>query len=170
MICTSSQQFPPLRRLVYWTGKKNQNNKYVQKQLVQFSRKSIITDVLNGGQRCVHTDHSVQRTNQSVPFYFLHLLLWSHKCAQEIPHKTHDKMTDSDRGLRTPTRGKCGFRGFRQASQQPASHDCFHPHFRCVRKIAKTDYWLRHVLPPLCRPHRTTRLPPDGFSPKLIFD
>ena len=30
---------------------------------------------------------------------------------------------------------------------------------RRVRKIAKSDYWLRHA-----RPHETTRLPLDEFS------
>jgi len=29
--------------------------------------------------------------------------------------------------------------------------------FRCVRKIAKSDYWLRHICPSVC-PHWKTRL------------
>ena len=33
-----------------------------------------------------------------------------------------------------------------------------------VRKIAKSNYWLRHVCP-----HGTTRFPLDGFSWNLIF-
>jgi hypothetical protein len=36
-------------------------------------------------------------------------------------------------------------------------------HVRRVPKIAKSDYWLRHVCPPL-RSRGTTRLPLDGFS------
>ena len=35
--------------------------------------------------------------------------------------------------------------------------------FRRFRKIAKSDYELRHVRSPVC-PHGTTRLPLDGFS------
>jgi hypothetical protein len=36
-------------------------------------------------------------------------------------------------------------------------------HFRRFRKIAKSDYWLRHVCPFICL-HETTGLPLDGFS------
>jgi hypothetical protein len=45
--------------------------------------------------------------------------------------------------------------------------------FRCVRRIAKSDYQFRHVCPSLCpsvSPHGTTRLPLDGFSWILKFD
>jgi len=35
--------------------------------------------------------------------------------------------------------------------------------FGCLGKIAKSDYWLRHVCP-YVRPHGTTRLPLDGYS------
>jgi hypothetical protein len=40
--------------------------------------------------------------------------------------------------------------------------------FRRVRKIAKSDYALRHVCPSVW-PHRTTRLPLDGFLLHLVF-
>jgi len=44
--------------------------------------------------------------------------------------------------------------------------------FRRVRRIAKDDYWLRHVCLsdrlPVC-PHRT-QLPLDGFSRNLILE
>ena len=39
--------------------------------------------------------------------------------------------------------------------------------FRRVRKIAKSDYLLRHVC---LSPHGKTRLPMDGFSLSLIFE
>jgi len=41
--------------------------------------------------------------------------------------------------------------------------------FRRVRKIATSDYQLRHVCPSV-RPHGTTRLPLEGFSWNFIFD
>jgi len=41
--------------------------------------------------------------------------------------------------------------------------------FRLVSKIAKSDYWLRHVCPTV-RPHRITRRPLDGFSLNLVFE
>jgi hypothetical protein len=37
--------------------------------------------------------------------------------------------------------------------------------FRRVRKISKSDYWLRHV-----RPHGTTQPPLDGFRWNMIFE
>jgi len=40
--------------------------------------------------------------------------------------------------------------------------------FRCVRKIAKSDYLLCHVYFSAC-PHGTTQLPLDGFSLNFIF-
>ena len=41
--------------------------------------------------------------------------------------------------------------------------------FRRALKIAKSDYLLRHVCPPI-RPYGTTRLSLDGFSRNLIFE
>ena len=41
--------------------------------------------------------------------------------------------------------------------------------FRCVRKIAKSDYWLRHVCMSVCA-QGATRLPLDVFSLNFIFD
>jgi hypothetical protein len=41
--------------------------------------------------------------------------------------------------------------------------------FKCLRKIVKSDYYLRHVCLSVC-PHRTTRLPLDEFSLNLIFE
>jgi len=41
--------------------------------------------------------------------------------------------------------------------------------FRCFRKIAKRNYWLRRVSPSV-RPHGTTRLPLDVFSWNFIFE
>ena len=44
---------------------------------------------------------------------------------------------------------------------------------RRVRKIAKSDYWFRHVCLSIClsvRPQGTTRLPRNGFSWNLIFE
>jgi hypothetical protein len=40
--------------------------------------------------------------------------------------------------------------------------------FRRLRKIAKNDYWLRHVCPSVCR-HGKTQFPLDGFSWTLVF-
>jgi len=37
--------------------------------------------------------------------------------------------------------------------------------FRCIRRIAKGDYYLRHI-----RQHGTTRPPPDGFLWNLVFE
>jgi hypothetical protein len=45
--------------------------------------------------------------------------------------------------------------------------------FRCIRKIAKSDYKLHHVWLPVRLPvcvHGTTRLPLDGFSWNVIFE
>jgi len=42
------------------------------------------------------------------------------------------------------------------------------PVFRRVRKLAKDDYWLRHVCQCVC-PRRTTLLPMDEFSQNLVF-
>ena len=41
--------------------------------------------------------------------------------------------------------------------------------FRRFCKIAKSDYYLRHVCPSVL-PHATTRLPVDGFLWNLIFE
>jgi hypothetical protein len=41
--------------------------------------------------------------------------------------------------------------------------------FRNVRKVAKSDYQLRHLCPTV-RPHETTRLPLDGFSLNLVSE
>ena len=54
----------------------------------------------------------------------------------------------------------------------PSKH-CAVRLFWSVRKIAKSDYSLRHVCPSICqsvRPHGTTRLPLDRFSLNLIFE
>jgi len=40
--------------------------------------------------------------------------------------------------------------------------------FRRVLKIAKSDYLLRHVRPPV-RPYGTTRLSLDGFSRIFLY-
>jgi hypothetical protein len=41
--------------------------------------------------------------------------------------------------------------------------------FRCLRRITKSDYWIRHVCLST-RPHGTTRLPLDVFSWNCIFE
>jgi hypothetical protein len=46
--------------------------------------------------------------------------------------------------------------------------DQFESIFRRVRKIAKSDYQARHIRLSV-RPHRTIRLPLDGFSWNFIF-
>jgi hypothetical protein len=43
------------------------------------------------------------------------------------------------------------------------------PIFRQVRKIAKSDYYLRHVCPSV-GPHGTSRLPVYRFSLNLVFE
>jgi hypothetical protein len=52
------------------------------------------------------------------------------------------------------------------------THWSFFLVFRRVRKIAKSDCYLRHVLSvcPSVRPHGTTRLRLDGFSWNFIFE
>jgi hypothetical protein len=40
--------------------------------------------------------------------------------------------------------------------------------FRNIRKIAKSDYQLRHISPFVC-PHGTARFPQDGFSQNFIL-
>jgi hypothetical protein len=80
-------------------------------------------------------------------------------------------MTDSNRGLKTPTEGKCGFRGFRQASQQQHLTTASIRILGAFAKLRKqTTGFVMSVRRPPARPHQTARLPPDGFSPKLIFE
>ena len=43
------------------------------------------------------------------------------------------------------------------------------PYIRIARKTVKSDYQLRLIRPSVC-PHRTARLPLDGFQWNLIFE
>jgi hypothetical protein len=57
----------------------------------------------------------------------------------------------------------------RQLDQRYLGREVF---YTDVRKIAKSDYWLRHVCPsfrPPARSHGTNRLPLDRFSWNLIW-
>jgi len=49
------------------------------------------------------------------------------------------------------------------------AHPFFVLIFRCVSKIAKSDYYLRLICPSV-HPDRTTQLSLDGFSSNLIFE
>jgi hypothetical protein len=41
--------------------------------------------------------------------------------------------------------------------------------FRCIRKIAQSDYYRRHVSPSVC-PHEQLGPQSEGFSLNLIFE
>jgi len=63
-------------------------------------------------------------------------------------------------------RGNVGI--FPKTSQDYFVQTNFNSLFSPFRKIAKSDYWLRHVCPSV-RPHGIVRLPLDGFSWKLVL-